>query len=1028
MPLDAIVVRGAREHNLKNIDVTIPRDQLVVITGMSGSGKSSLAFDTIYAEGQRRYVESLSAYARQFLGQMEKPDVDYIEGLSPAISIDQKGASRNPRSTVGTVTEIYDYMRLLFARAGRPHCPLCGRPIEAQTVQQIVDAILEMPAGKRLMLLAPVIQDRKGEHQGVLEDARRAGFVRVRVDGTVYDLEDKIPMSRYKNHNIDVVVDRLITEGPLDQREPDPEAEGESTASSTSRLADSVETALKLGSGVMLVDIDGEEERLFSEHLACAFDHISFGELAPRNFSFNSPHGACPDCTGLGVKMEIDPELVIPNKNLSLAEGAVLPWSRNTTSTWYFRILEAAARKHGFSTDTPVKDLTPEQLNVVLYGDSESVTVSYSGSGGHTNKWETKYEGVVTNLQRRYKETDSDYMRAEFERYMATVPCPSCKGARLKPETRAVTIGEKNITETTAMSILESQKWFEHLASDETPLNDREQAIAYQIFKEIRARLDFLVEVGLDYLTLDRGTATLSGGESQRIRLATQIGSGLMGVLYVCDEPTIGLHPADDDRLIRTLVRLRDLGNTVLIVEHDESMMRAADYLVDMGPGAGSRGGEVIAIGTPDEVMADPNSLTGAYLSGARQIPVPMIRRMGNGEVIEIKGAREHNLKNIDVKIPLGKFVCVTGVSGSGKSTLITEILSKKAAQLLYNARDRPGQADSIKGLEHLDKVINVDQSPIGRTPRSNPATYTGLFTPIRELFASVPEARLRGYQPGRFSFNVKGGRCEACQGEGYIEIEMQFLPDVTVPCEVCKGSRYNREALEILFRGKNISEVLNMTVDDALEFFTAFPKVRTKLQTLKDVGLGYMTLGQPATTVSGGEAQRVKLSTELSRRSTGRTLYILDEPTTGLSFEDVRNLMAVLQRLADGGNTVLVIEHHMDVMLNADHIIDLGPLGGYRGGEIVAQGTPEEVARHPTSLTGKYIREAFERRAALAAANKPNNGVEAKTKGPKARKAKAPVETPTNGVEATDAHVETDNGAVDVKPKRRAKAGAGAQ
>ncbi|MPZ48434.1 MAG: excinuclease ABC subunit UvrA [Dehalococcoidia bacterium] len=960
MPLDSIIVRGAREHNLKNVDVTIPRDQLVVITGLSGSGKSSLAFDTIYAEGQRRYVESLSAYARQFLGQMEKPDVDYIEGLSPAISIDQKGASRNPRSTVGTVTEIYDYLRLLFARAGRPHCPKCGRPIERQSVQQIVDAILTLPPGKRLMILAPVVIDRKGEHHGVLEDARRAGFVRVRVDGTVYDLEDKIPMDRYKVHTIEVVVDRLITEEPG----------SDGTASSTSRLADSVETALKLGGGVMRVTIDDEDERLYSEHLWCPYDQISFGELAPRNFSFNSPHGACPDCTGLGVKMEIDAELVIPNKNLTLAEGAIQPWARSAaTSTWYFRMLEAVAKKHDFRTDVPVKELTPEQLNAVLNGDNSQVTVSYRGTGGRSHSWQTKYEGVITNMTRRYKETESDYMRQEFERYMATVPCPTCGGAKLKPESRSVTVGEKNITETTAQSIIEAQAWFAYLAGPATPLNEREQAIAYQIFKEITARLDFLVEVGLDYLTLNRGTATLSGGEAQRIRLATQIGSGLMGVLYVCDEPTIGLHPADDDRLIRTLARLRDLGNTVLIVEHDESMMRAADYLIDMGPGAGLKGGEVVSFGTPEQVMNDPASLTGAYLSGARQIPVPDGRRTGNGQVIEIKGARENNLKAIDIAIPLGKFVCVTGVSGSGKSTLVTDILYRKAAQVLYKARERPGDHESMSGLEQLDKVINVDQSPIGRTPRSNPATYTGMFTPIRELFASVPEARLRGYQPGRFSFNVKGGRCEACQGEGYIEIEMQFLPDVTVPCEVCKGQRYNREALEILFRGKNIAEVLAMTVDEAVEFFSAFSKVRTKLQTLQDVGLGYITLGQPATTVSGGEAQRIKLSTELSRRATGKTLYILDEPTTGLSFEDVRNLLAVLQRLADAGNTVVVIEHHLDVLLNADHLIDLGPLGGYRGGEIIVEGTPEEVATHPSSLTGYYLRLALERREARAAA-----------------------------------------------------------
>ncbi len=995
MPLDSIVVRGAREHNLKNIDVTIPRDKLVVITGLSGSGKSSLAFDTIYAEGQRRYVESLSAYARQFLGQMEKPDVDLIEGLSPAISIDQKGASRNPRSTVGTVTEIYDYLRLLFARAGRPHCPNCGRPIEQQTVQQIVDSILGLPQGKRLMILAPVISDRKGEHLGVLEDARRAGFVRVRVNGEVFDLEDDIVLDRYKNHTIEVVVDRLITEGKVasngsSNSQPDAEADP-STASSTSRLADSVETALKLAGGVIRVAIEGEDERLYSEHLACVHCDLSFGELAPRNFSFNSPHGACPDCTGLGVKMEIDPDLVIPNKDLTLQEGAVVPWSRaSMTGTWYFRILEGAAAKHGFRTDVPVRELTRKQLDIVLYGDPNKVTVTYNSSHGHTNQWEARYEGVISNLSRRYKETDSDYMRQEFERYMATVTCPTCKGARLKPESRAVKVGDRNITETTAFSIIDAQQWFTVLGGENTPLNLREQTIGYQVLKEIQARLDFLVEVGLDYITLDRATATLSGGEAQRIRLATQIGSGLMGVLYVCDEPTIGLHPADDARLIRTLARLRDLGNTVIIVEHDETMMRAADHLIDMGPGAGALGGEVVSTGTPAQVMRDKKSLTGAYLSGAKRIPMPPGRRTGSGEYVTIKGARENNLKKLNVTFPLGKFICITGVSGSGKSTLISEILYKRAAQSLYQARDRPGQHDALLGLEYLDKVINVDQSPIGRTPRSNPATYTGLFTPIRELFASIPESRLRGYQPGRFSFNVKGGRCEACQGEGYIEIEMQFLPDVTVPCEVCKGQRYNREALEILFRGKNIAEVLDMTVDEALEFFTAFPKVRTKLQTLADVGLGYIKLGQPATTVSGGEAQRVKLSTELSRRSTGRTLYILDEPTTGLSFDDVKNLLSVLQRLVDGGNTVIVIEHHMDVMLNADHIIDLGPQGGYRGGELLTEGTPEQVAAHPTSATAFHLREAFARRAIniapdAAAATKP------KTRTPSARTKRAP-------------------------------------
>jgi excinuclease ABC subunit A len=1015
LPLDAIIVRGAREHNLKDIDVTIPRDRLVVITGLSGSGKSSLAFDTIYAEGQRRYVESLSAYARQFLGQMEKPDVDYIEGLSPAIAIDQRGASRNPRSTVGTQTEIYDYLRLLFARAGEPHCPQCGRPIERQTVQQIVDAILDIPPGRRLLILAPIVRDRKGEHLGTFEDARKAGFVRVRVDGQVRDLEEDIVLDKNRRHTIEVVVDRLVTEGP----------EGETSAASTSRLADSVETALKLGGGVVLVTVEppavadvvasnrpgstlpvetgsfdgsrefqlaessevahdhqagppagespvganlqvrppdgeaGPAERLYSEHFACVHCGVSLGEIAPRNFSFNSPHGACPDCTGLGVKMEIDPDLVIPNKSLTIAEGAIQPWARaSATSAWYLRLLEAVAEKHGFSVHVPIRKLTQEQVNVLLYGDDGgTVTMRFVRHEGHVNRYDTTFEGVILNLTRRHQETDSDYVRSEIERYMAANPCPTCRGARLRPESLAFTVAGKNIIEVTRMSVVEAQSWFAGLASPDTPLSERQRTIAHQILKEIRSRLDFMVEVGLDYLTLDRATATLSGGEAQRIRLATQIGSGLMGVLYVCDEPTIGLHPVDDARLIRTLERLRDLGNTVLIVEHDEAMMRAADHVIDMGPGAGEKGGEVVVAGTLEEITACPQSITGQYLSGARQIPLPAHRRPGNGRYLKVLGARENNLKSIDVRIPLGKFVCITGVSGSGKSTLVAEILYKKAAQTLYGAKDRPGECDGISGLEHIDKVVNIDQSPIGRTPRSNPATYTGTFTPVRELFASVPEARLRGYAPGRFSFNVKGGRCEACAGEGYIEIEMQFLPDVTVACEVCKGKRYNREALEIHFRGKTIAEVLDMTVDEALELFSAFPKVRGKLQTLKDVGLGYIRLGQPATTISGGEAQRVKLSTELSRRSTGKTLYILDEPTTGLSFEDTNALLGVLQRLVDAGNTVLVIEHHLDVIKNADHVIDLGPLGGDRGGEIVAEGTPEEVAQVESSFTGQYLR-----------------------------------------------------------------------
>jgi excinuclease ABC subunit A len=959
MPHDSIIVRGAREHNLKNIDVEIPRDKLVVITGVSGSGKSSLAFDTIYAEGQRRYVESLSAYARQFLGLMEKPDVDHIEGLSPAISIDQKGASRNPRSTVATQTEIYDYLRLLYARAGRPHCPNCGKPIQRQTVQQIVDSVLDLPAGRRLMVLAPIVRDRKGEYHKVFDDARKAGFVRVRVDGQVRDLDEQITLDRYKMHSIDVVVDRVVIE---DEAEDD---------SARQRLTDSVETALRLGAGIVLVQLLAdkekaltEEERTYSEHFACADCGLSFGELEPRNFSFNSPHGACRECTGLGVKMELDPELVIPNKNLSLAEGAVQPWARTSTvSTWYMRMLEALARKYRFSVQDPVRNLTQEQLNHVLYGDKGEITIQYTGSGGHANRWNTTFEGVMNNLSRRYRETDSDYIRTEIEKYMAENPCPACGGARLKPESLAVTVDGRNISAITKLSIDDALEWVQRLQDRDTPLNERERTIAYQILKEIRARLTFLQDVGVDYLTLDRRTGTLAGGEAQRIRLATQIGSSLMGVLYVCDEPSIGLHPADDARLIATLKRLRDLGNTVLVVEHDEAMMRAADYVIDLGPGAGEQGGRLVATGSLDDLAAEPASITGQYISGARQIPVPDERREGNGKAIVIKGARENNLKDITVRVPLGMFVCVSGVSGSGKSTLVTDILSKKAAQLLYNARERPGEVDAITGLELLDKVVVIDQSPIGRTPRSNPATYTGTFTPIRELFASVPEARLRGYQPGRFSFNVKGGRCESCQGEGYIQIEMQFLPDVEVPCESCHGARYNREALEILFRGKNIAEVLDMTVEQAVEFFAAFPRVRTKLETLNDVGLGYIRIGQPATTLSGGEAQRVKLATELSRRATGRTLYVLDEPTTGLSFEDVKALMGVLHRLVDAGNTVLVIEHHLDVIKQADHVVDLGPMGGDKGGEIVAEGTPEQVAEVKRSLTGRYLRGVLKKR-----------------------------------------------------------------
>ncbi|HUF54609.1 MAG TPA: excinuclease ABC subunit UvrA [Dehalococcoidia bacterium] len=994
MPLDQIIVRGAREHNLKNIDVHIPRDKLVVITGVSGSGKSSLAFDTIYAEGQRRYVESLSAYARQFLGLMEKPDVDYIDGLSPAISIDQKGASRNPRSTVATQTEIYDYMRLLYARVGHPHCPECGRPIVRQTVQQIVDAILATPAGRRLMILAPVIKDRKGEYTRVFEDARKAGFVRVRVDGQVRDLDEDITLDKNKRHTIEVVIDRLVTAAPVEGEED----------SQRMRISDSVETALRLGAGTVMVgQLEDKknkiepEERMYSEAFACVFCGVSYGELEPRNFSFNSPHGACRECTGLGVKMEMDPTLVIQNRSLSVAEGAIVPWSRTSSvSTWYMRMLNALARKHGFDLNTPVKDMKPEHLNLVLYGDKGEITINYTGHGGHDNRWNTTFEGVIPNLTRRYKDTDSDYVRNEIGKYMAEVPCTACGGARLKPESLAVTVDGRNISQVASMSIAEALTVFTALREDDSPLTERERTIANQILKEIYERLRFLSDVGVDYLTLDRRTGSLAGGEAHRIRLATQIGSSLMGVLYVCDEPSIGLHPADDDRLIATLIRLRDLGNTVLVVEHDEAMMRAADWVVDLGPRAGAEGGHVIAEGPLDVILKSKESSTGAYLSGRKQITVPAERREGNGKEIIIRGARANNLKDIDVNIPLGMFVCVTGVSGSGKSTLVSDILSRKAAQILYNARERPGEADEIVGFKWLDKVVTIDQSPIGRTPRSNPATYTGTFTPIRELFASVPESRLRGYKAGRFSFNVKGGRCEACQGDGYIQIEMQFLPDVEVPCEVCHGARYNREALEIHYKGKNIAEVLDMTVAEGVEFFDAIPRVRNKLETLNDVGLGYIKLGQPATTLSGGEAQRVKLATELSRRATGRTLYILDEPTTGLSFEDVNALMGVLHRLVDTGNTVLVIEHHIDVVKQADHIIDLGPLGGDRGGEIVAQGTPEQVARTPGSLTGKYLRKALER------GGEAKNGARANGRKPAAAKAKAKSKSAKAKAEAT--------------------------
>ncbi len=954
MPADRILVRGAREHNLKDIDVELPRDQLVVITGLSGSGKSSLAFDTIYAEGQRRYVESLSAYARQFLGRMEKPDVDYIEGLSPAISIDQKTGSRNPRSTVGTVTEIYDYLRLLFARAGRPHCPICGDPIAQQTVQQMVDAVMSLGEKRRLMVMAPVVRDRKGEHKGVFEDARSRGFVRVRVDGDVLSLDDEIELEKNKNHQIDVVIDRVAL--PADDVDED------DRNTLANRLAESIEQALGLGDGIVRIrPLDSDDDLIFSEQLACPRDMFALGEIEPRSFSFNSPHGACADCTGLGVTMEVDPLLVLPDRSKSLDGGAVAPWSRSTSqSGWHQRMLEALFEQFNADTATPFEDHPEELVDAVLYGLPEPIVVDFVNHRGRQRRYETQFEGVVNNLDRRYRETDSEWSRTEIERYMTAVPCSSCGGARLKAESLAVRVDERSIVDVTRMSVATASIWANQLSGDETPLTAREMAIATQILKEIRERLTFLVDVGLDYLTLDRGASTLSGGEAQRIRLATQIGSSLMGVLYVCDEPSIGLHPLDDERLILTLKRLRDLGNTVLIVEHDEATMRAADYIVDMGPGAGEAGGRVVAAGPPSAIMDHPESMTGAYLSGRRSIPMPPVRRPGNGDVLKVLGATEHNLRGIDAEFPLGTFICVTGVSGSGKSTLVNDLLHKSAAQQLHGARQRPGAMRGLQGLDSIDKVIDIDQSPIGRTPRSNPATYTGLFTPVRDLFASVPESRMRGYKPGRFSFNVKGGRCEACKGDGYNTIEMQFLPDVTVPCEVCHGDRYNREALEIRYKNCTIADVLSMTVDEAAVLFDANPTVSRKLRTLQAVGLGYIKLGQPATTLSGGEAQRIKLSTELSKRSTGRTLYLLDEPTTGLSFFDVEALLQVLQQLVDGGNTVVVIEHHLDVIKNADWIIDLGPLGGDRGGRVVAEGAPEDVALVESSFTGRFLRDVL--------------------------------------------------------------------
>ncbi|MCD6230668.1 MAG: excinuclease ABC subunit UvrA [Dehalococcoidia bacterium] len=939
----AIIIKGAREHNLKEIDVTIPKNKLVVITGVSGSGKSSLAFDTIYAEGQRRYVESLSAYARQFLGRLVKPDVDYIEGLSPAISIDRKGPSHNPRSTVGTVTEIYDYLRLLFARIGHPHCPKCGREVHRQTTQQIVDAIQEIPAGQHIMILGPLVRDRKGEFRSMFQGLQKAGFVRARVDGQIHDLSDELYLDKNKRHSIEVVVDRLQA----------------GLAENANRLADSVETALKFGSGMIHVSTTGGLELLFSEHFACPYCGISLGEIEPRTFSFNSPHGACPACGGLGYKLEVDPDSVIPDKELSLAEGAIVPWSRNgIMSSWYQNILGSLAQRFGFSLFTPVKDLTKEQTRLILYGNNgDELPVRYLDSHGRMQRHYTSFEGVLPNLERRFRETESDSVRVDIGRYMLSRPCSTCQGKRLKPESLSVSVTGNNIIEVAALSVVGALEWVKQLSGH---ISSREITIADQIVREIHSRLGFLQGIGLGYLTLDRRSTTLSGGEAQRIRLATQIGSGLTGVLYICDEPTVGLHPADGSKLIRTLKRLRDLDNTVIVVEHDEAMMRAADHIVDMGPGAGKQGGEIVTCGSLSDIVNSPKSITGQYLSKVKEIPVPRQRRPGSAKELLIRGAAENNLKHIDVRIPLGKLVCITGVSGSGKSSLIDEVLYKMLARAFYRAKEIPGRCDGILGIEYIDKVVNIDQSPIGRTPRSNPATYTGTFTPIRELFAQVPEARMRGYSMGRFSFNVKGGRCEACQGAGYVQVEMQFLPSVTVPCEVCAGKRYNREALEIYFRGKNIAEILDMTVDEALSFFEHFPKVRNRLETLRDVGLGYICLGQPAPTLSGGEAQRVKLSSELSRRATGNTLYVLDEPTTGLSFPDIACLLQVLHRLVDAGNTVVVIEHHLDVVKNADWVIDLGPGAGDKGGYLLAAGTPEEVACSKTSITGQYLHDVL--------------------------------------------------------------------
>jgi excinuclease ABC subunit A len=955
MTLQNIVVRGAREHNLQNIDVEIPRNRLVVVTGLSGSGKSSLAFDTIFAEGQRRYVESLSAYARQFLGQMEKPAVDQIEGLSPAVSIDQKGVSHNPRSTVGTVTEIYDYLRLLYARVGTPHCPTCGRPVQPQSAEQIVESVLRMPQGSRIQVLAPLIKDRKGHHQQVFEDIRKAGFVRVRVNGELRQVDEEIELDRYKNHTIEAVVDRLVIRYAPDDQSEDAQAD-------RSRLTDSIETALRLGQGVVIVndvsDRDNPKDRLYSEHLSCVYDGTSIPEIEPRSFSFNTPHGACPECQGIGTKKEIDPDLVVPNKDLSLREGAIVAWPTDDKRGYYWQLIQATANHFDIPLDVPVRELTAAQLRVLLYGSGrEKLNVRYVNREGDVRKYRTQYEGVVPNLERRYLESTSDYVRSKLEEYMVNRPCSACGGMRLNAVARAVDIDGVTIAEVADMAVVRTVDWVKQLQAKDTPLTPRQQMIASPIVKEIHDRLEFLNNVGLDYLTLSRSAGSLSGGEAQRIRLATQIGSRLMGVLYVLDEPSIGLHQRDNARLIHTLKGMRDLGNTVLVVEHDEETIREADWVLDLGPGAGKYGGRIVAEGSPEEIAASRDSLTGAYLSGRMRIPVPGKRRNGTGEVVVVRGARENNLKNIDITIPLGKFVCVTGVSGSGKSSFLIEILSKRLSQYFYRSHELPGRHEQIEGLEHLDKVIEIDQSPIGRTPRSNPATYTKVFDPIRQLFADLPESKVRGYKSGRFSFNVKGGRCEACQGQGQNRIEMQFLPDIYVPCDICKGTRYNRETLQIRYKGLNIAEVLELTIDDALDFFENIPTIHRRLETMVDVGLGYIHLGQPAPTLSGGEAQRVKLSRELSKIATGRTMYILDEPSVGLHTHDVAKLIKALNRLVNKGNTVVIIEHNMDIIKVADHIIDLGPEGGERGGKIVAEGTPEVVAAVDDSYTGSYLK-----------------------------------------------------------------------